>query len=89
MPAELDGIAARLAAVLGSDRPAAIVSQATTAHQTVVRSPIGSIATAARAARLEPPSTLVVGEVVNVLADLGELPAAERHTLAGALASPG
>jgi uroporphyrin-III C-methyltransferase/precorrin-2 dehydrogenase/sirohydrochlorin ferrochelatase len=89
MPAELDAIAARLAAVLGYDRPAAIVSQATTAHQEVVRAPIGGIAAAARAARLEPPSTLVVGDVVNALSDLDGLPAAERQTLAGALASPG
>src|SRR6202035_2836784 len=52
MPAHLDAIEARLAAVLGSDRPAAIVSQATTAHQQVVRAPIGSIAAAARATRI-------------------------------------
>jgi uroporphyrin-III C-methyltransferase / precorrin-2 dehydrogenase / sirohydrochlorin ferrochelatase len=89
MPAELDAIAVRLSALLGPDRPAAMVSQATTAHQQVVRAPIGSIAAAARAARLEPPSTLVVGEVVNVLSDVGGLAAADPQTLAGALASPG
>ena len=90
MPAELDAIAGRLSAVLGSDRPAAIVSQATTPHQQVVRAPIGSIAAAARAARLEPPSTLVVGDVVNVLSDLGgHVALPSRQTLAGALASPG
>ena len=37
MPAELDAIAVRLSALLGPDRPAALVSQATTAHQQVVR----------------------------------------------------
>ena len=89
MPAELDAIAGRLSAVLGPDRPAAIVSQATTAEQQVVRAPIGSIAAAARAARLEPPSTLVVGDVVNVLSDLGGISRADRQALAGALAAPG
>jgi uroporphyrin-III C-methyltransferase / precorrin-2 dehydrogenase / sirohydrochlorin ferrochelatase len=89
MPAELDAIAGRLSAVLGPDRPAAIVSQATTAHQQVVRAPIGSIAAAARAARLEPPSTLVVGDVVNVLSDLGGMLLADHQALAGALAAPG
>ena len=89
MPAELEAIAARLAAVLGSDWPAAIISQATTAYQMVVRAPIGSIAAAARAARLEPPSTLVVGNVVDVLSDFGGLAAADRQMLAGALASLG
>jgi uroporphyrin-III C-methyltransferase/precorrin-2 dehydrogenase/sirohydrochlorin ferrochelatase len=89
MPAELDAIAGRLSAVLGPDRPAAIVSQATTAEQQVVRAPIGSIAAAARAARLEPPSTLVVGDVVNVLSDLDGLSRADRHSLAGAFAEPG
>jgi hypothetical protein len=34
----------------------------------VVRAPIGGIAAVARAAQLAPPSTLVVGHVVNVLA---------------------
>lgn len=68
MPAQLDAICRSLAAALGADRPAAIVSHATSADQHVVRAPIGSIATAARAAQLASPSTLVVGHVVNVLA---------------------
>jgi uroporphyrin-III C-methyltransferase / precorrin-2 dehydrogenase / sirohydrochlorin ferrochelatase len=68
MPAQLDVIALRLASILGSDCPAAIVSRATTPQQQVVRAPIGRIAAAAREARVEPPSTLVVGAVVNVLA---------------------
>ncbi len=89
MPAELDAIAARLSAVLGPDRPAAIVSQATTPEQQVVRASIGSIVAAARAARIEPPSTLVVGDVVNVLSDLGGMSPADRQALAGALAAPG
>jgi len=88
MPADLETIAGRLAAVLGSDRPAAIVSQATTARQRVVRAPIASIAAAARAAHLEPPSTLIVGNVVDVLAGIENLPATEREIFAGALASP-
>jgi uroporphyrin-III C-methyltransferase len=68
MPSELDVITRRLSAVLGSARPAALISHATTAQQEVVRAPLGQIVAAARAARIEPPSTLVVGDVVNVLA---------------------
>jgi len=68
MPSELDLIARRLAAVLGPAQPAAVISRATTREQRVVRGPLGRIAAAARAAGIEPPSTLVVGEVVNVLA---------------------
>lgn len=89
MPAELDAIARRLAVALGPDRPAAIVAQATTAAQKVVRAPIGSIAAAARAARLQPPSTLVVGDVVNVLSDIGALSHVERETLSAPVAAPG
>jgi uroporphyrin-III C-methyltransferase / precorrin-2 dehydrogenase / sirohydrochlorin ferrochelatase len=68
MPAKLDVIALRLASILGSECPAAIVSQATTPQQRVVRATLGGIAAAARRARVEPPSTLVVGAVVNVIA---------------------
>jgi siroheme synthase len=88
MPAELDAIAGRLSAVLGPDRPAAIVSQATTDNQQVVRASIGGIAAAARAARIEPPSTLVVGEVVNTLSEFGGLSPGEREIFAEAGASP-
>jgi uroporphyrin-III C-methyltransferase / precorrin-2 dehydrogenase / sirohydrochlorin ferrochelatase len=68
MPSELDVITRRLSAVLGSARPAALISHATTAEQQVLRAPLGRMAAEARAARIEPPSTLVVGDVVNVLA---------------------
>lgn len=67
MPSGIETIAGRVAAVVGHDRPAAIVSQATTPDQQVVRAPIGRIATTALAARIEAPMTLVVGDVVNVL----------------------
>jgi uroporphyrin-III C-methyltransferase/precorrin-2 dehydrogenase/sirohydrochlorin ferrochelatase len=68
MPSELDVIARRLAAVLGSTQSAAVISRATTPEQRVVRAPLDRIAAAVRAAGIEPPSTLVVGEVVNALA---------------------
>jgi uroporphyrin-III C-methyltransferase/precorrin-2 dehydrogenase/sirohydrochlorin ferrochelatase len=68
MPAQLDAICRSLTVALGADRPAAIVSHATSADQRVVRAPIGRIAAVARAAQVAPPSTLVVGHVVNVLA---------------------
>ena len=68
MPAELDAIAA---APVGRarTRPARRRSsrRATTPDQQVVRAPIGSIAAVARAAGVQPPSTLVVGDVVDVL----------------------
>lgn len=88
MPAEIETIAGRLAEVLGHDRPAAIVSHATTPNQQVVRAPVGRIAAAARAARVEAPSTLVVGDVVNVLSDVEGLTAAEDPVSVGVLASP-
>jgi uroporphyrin-III C-methyltransferase/precorrin-2 dehydrogenase/sirohydrochlorin ferrochelatase len=89
MPAELEAIAGRLASALGPDRPSAIISQATTADQLVVRAPIGSIAAAAHAARVVPPSTLVVGDVVNVLADIGDVAGADPQMFAQAVASRG
>lgn len=89
MPAELAAIAGRLATVLGPGRPAAVISQATTADQLIVRAPIGSIAAAARAARVAPPSTLVVGDVVNVLSEIGGVSAADRQMFAEAAASRG
>jgi siroheme synthase len=55
--------------VLGPEHPAAIISRATTPQQQVVRASLGRIAVAARDARIDPPSTLVVGAVVNVLGE--------------------
>jgi siroheme synthase len=68
MPSQLDAITAQLSVALGPDRPAAIISRATTPQQRVLRAPLGRIAASAHAAGIEPPSTLVVGHVVNVLA---------------------
>jgi uroporphyrin-III C-methyltransferase/precorrin-2 dehydrogenase/sirohydrochlorin ferrochelatase len=68
MPANLETIAAQLSTALGPERPAAIISCATTPEQLVLRAPLGGIASVAHAARIKAPSTLVVGEVVDVLA---------------------
>jgi uroporphyrin-III C-methyltransferase/precorrin-2 dehydrogenase/sirohydrochlorin ferrochelatase len=87
MPSEIESIASRLAAVLGDDRPSALVSQATTPNQRVVRAPLGRIAAAARAARVEAPSTLVVGDVVNVLSGSEAVTALEGPASVGAVAS--
>ena len=87
MPAELDSLARRLSAALGADRPAAIVSKATTPEQQVIRAPIGGIAAAARAANVLPPSTLVVGDVVDVGAEIGTLGFASSRAIAGAFAA--
>lgn len=83
MPAHLDAIAQRLSSALGSDRPAALISRATTPQQQVVRATLGSIVAAAREARVEPPSTLVVGAVVNVL-DVAGATAGDRAAVATA-----
>jgi uroporphyrin-III C-methyltransferase len=87
MPSDLESLTTRLAAVLGPDRPAALVSEATTAQQRVVRAPIGRIAASARAAGLQPPSTLVVGEVVDVLSGLVGVSPGEQISARGAFAA--
>ena len=79
MPSHLDAITAQLSVALGPDRPAAIISRATTPQQRVLRATLGRIAAGANAAGIEPPSTLVVGDVVNVLA-LSEEPLSEMES---------
>jgi uroporphyrin-III C-methyltransferase/precorrin-2 dehydrogenase/sirohydrochlorin ferrochelatase len=64
---DLDELGARLSRVLGA-RPAALVAAAGRPEQRVVRGTVGDIAAAARRARVEGPATLVVGEVVALLA---------------------
>lgn len=68
MPAELDDIAGRIAAAVGADRPAALVSAATLPGERVIVAPIGVIAARARSADRGDgaPRTLVVGDVVQV-----------------------
>ncbi|HLJ36982.1 MAG TPA: siroheme synthase CysG [Steroidobacteraceae bacterium] len=61
---ELPRIVARLrAAGAASDRPAAIVAQATLATQRVLRAPLAAIAALALRERIAPPALLIVGEV--------------------------
>jgi uroporphyrin-III C-methyltransferase/precorrin-2 dehydrogenase/sirohydrochlorin ferrochelatase len=75
----LDGISARLAAVIGFERPAAVIANATTDDQRVVRSTVGDVAAAVDRAGLTGPATLVVGDVVTVLqADAQPAEAAQR-----------
>jgi uroporphyrin-III C-methyltransferase/precorrin-2 dehydrogenase/sirohydrochlorin ferrochelatase len=50
-----------------ADTPAAVVYQATTAAQQVVRAPLAGIAAAAARAELGAPSIVVIGDVVDVL----------------------
>ena len=57
-----------LAGVVGAARPAAVVAEAGTRRQRVVRGEVGTIAAACAAANLEPPATLIVGEVVAAAA---------------------
>ena len=63
----LDQLSARLAAVLGADWPAALIADATTPDQRVVRAPLGTIDAAARMAGISAPATLVLGQVVHAL----------------------
>jgi uroporphyrin-III C-methyltransferase len=63
----LDELAARLAGVLGPQRPAAVIANATLPTQRVVRGTLANIAGLARAGAVEAPATLVVGEVVNAV----------------------
>ena len=72
MPGDLDAITARVSRAVGADRPAALVSSATTAHQVVIRAPIGRLAAAARAGGLVAPLTLIVGDVVDALPHASE-----------------
>ncbi len=64
MPGQhLEEITARIARVVGPDRPAALVASATTPAQTVFRAPVGRIAAAHRQVPAGAPCTLVIGEV--------------------------
>jgi len=53
----------------------------------VVRAPVGRIAASARAAGLQPPSTLVVGEVVDVLSGLAGVSPGEHLSARGVFAA--
>jgi uroporphyrin-III C-methyltransferase / precorrin-2 dehydrogenase / sirohydrochlorin ferrochelatase len=79
--AALDAITTRLARVVGAERPAALIASATTEREQVVRAPLGRLAQAARAASVEPPATLVVGEVTALGAQPGQHLAAEAAQL--------
>ena len=66
MPEDVQELTARLSAVLGRERPAALIAAATTARQQVVRTTLGRLAALARTLPCTDPATLVVGEVVAV-----------------------
>jgi uroporphyrin-III C-methyltransferase len=61
---KLAGVTARLADVVGPDRPAGVVANATLPDQKTVVGTVGDIAVRVVEAGLEAPSTLIVGEVV-------------------------
>ncbi len=67
----LDQLAARLMEHgRDADEPTAIIASATTPRQRVVETTLGEAAAAARAASIEPPAVVVVGEVVRLRAGL-------------------
>jgi uroporphyrin-III C-methyltransferase/precorrin-2 dehydrogenase/sirohydrochlorin ferrochelatase len=79
--ADLAEIAAILARAVGGSRPAALISNATLPEQRSVSGPLDRIARLADEAALEPPATLVVGDVVaaeSVLAYALRSPAASH-----------
>jgi len=66
----LDGLAetaSALAETLGGARPAAVVAEAGTPRQRVVRATLETIAADCAEARIAAPATLVVGEVVTAV----------------------
>ncbi|MCG0238779.1 MAG: uroporphyrinogen-III C-methyltransferase [Firmicutes bacterium] len=64
---QLEGLAERLLeAGFGPDTPAVAIERATLPEQRVVEAPLGELAAAVRRAGLEPPTTVVVGEVVRL-----------------------
>jgi len=79
--ADLKRTAARLEAVLGGNRPAALVCSATTPAQSVLRSSLAQIAAAASAGGVRGPAVLVVGEVVQALAAAQGLMAASTSPI--------
>jgi uroporphyrin-III C-methyltransferase/precorrin-2 dehydrogenase/sirohydrochlorin ferrochelatase len=89
MPGDLRQLTARLTRVVGADRPAALVSSATTASQLVARAPLGHLASAARAHGLVAPLTLIVGDVVDVLSEMNPAAPCRAVVRDGGLAVPG
>lgn len=65
MPLRLDALTQRLAAIVGAERPAALISAATLPGQRVVRGTVGDIAEAG-AGLSSAPRTLVVGDVAAI-----------------------
>jgi uroporphyrin-III C-methyltransferase len=65
-------LAGELAEVLGDDRPAAIVSSASTPRQQVVTATLGTLPAALAANDVAAPAMLVVGEVVAAASFRGE-----------------
>ncbi len=78
-----------LAAGRDADTPVAIVSKATTPEQRVLVTTLGRCAAEARAAAIEPPAIVVVGEVVRLRASLDWLGASEGSAPPGEPHDPG
>jgi siroheme synthase len=79
--ADLAEVAAVLARAVGGSRAAALISNATLPDQRSVTGPLDRIARMADEAAIEPPATLVVGDVVaaeRVMAFAIQSPAAAR-----------
>jgi len=83
-----NSLAARLAGVLGAERPAALIANATLPSQRVARGRLCDIAALANSEGIESPATLVVGEVVQAVplrqSAPGWVPAARAQSSAAA-----
>lgn len=89
MPHDLAAIASRIARVVGTCRPAALVVGATTRRQRTVLAPVGEIAAGAHRLQDGAPATLIVGDVVGMFAGAAHhAPDGARYAADGVSAGP-
>ena len=70
-----------IAAGRAENEPVALISRASLADQRVLETTLGACAADAKAARIEPPALIVIGEVVRLRAGLDWLGALAGKTL--------
>ena len=74
--------AALIQAGLAADTPAAVIASATTPQERILVATVEKVAAAVREQKIEPPAIVVIGEIVNMRAQLlGEGASAEKDTL--------
>ena len=74
--------AALIQAGLAADTPAAVIASATTPQERILVATVEKVANAVREQKIEPPAIVVIGEIVNMRAQLlGEEASAQKDTL--------